>query len=376
MPSVRSVKTRRIRDRNRKKYASQPRKVSSGSNGTNGVSPIGTAQQAIARLREAIVITDTDVKDTGPQIIYINRAFTRMTGYLPREVVGKNLEILQGPQTALCTLKRLRGSLGKGRKFEGEDIIYRKDNSQVHVDWYVESLRNERGRVAYFVTVFRDLTRQREGTCATMREQRLEGIGLLARSIAHDLNNILTPILMGSDLLDRKVDDPDTTQLAAMLDRSADRGAGLVKQLIALSRGLNSASRTVARNGRCRSILIIDDEVAVAEMVREILAGAGHKVATANTVSDALDRAQQVLPDTILLSLRMARAMDNSLIMEFRSRYPRTSLLVTSDLPRDDIPEIVTQTSAILQKPFSVENLLVAVHDVLVPELVGANHRR
>src|SRR3954465_11699168 len=109
MPSVRSVKTRRIRDRNRKKYASQPRKVSWGSNGTNGVSPIGTAQQAIAQLREAIVITDTDVKDTGPQIIYINRAFTRMTGYLPREVVGKNLEILQGPQTALCTLKRLRG---------------------------------------------------------------------------------------------------------------------------------------------------------------------------------------------------------------------------------------------------------------------------
>jgi PAS domain S-box-containing protein len=376
MRSVRNVKTQRLRARNRKKSASQPRKVSSDSNGCNGVSPIGTAQQAIAQLREAIVITDTDVKNTGPQIVYVNRAFTRMTGYLPREIVGENLGILQGPKTVLCTLERLRGCLGKGRKFEGEDIIYGKDHSEVHVQWYVELLRNERGRTAYFVTVFRDLTRERENTDAILREQRLQGIGLLARSIAHDLNNILTPILMGSDLLDRKVDDPDTTQLAAMLDRSADRGAGLVKQLIALSRGLNSANKIVARNGHSRSVLIVDDEVAVAEMVREILVGAGHNVTAANTVSDALERAKQVLPDTILLSLRMARAMDNSLITQFRSRYPRTPLLVTSDLPRDDIPEIVTQTSAVLQKPFSVENLLVAVHDVLPTKLVGANRNR
>ena len=241
------------------------------------------------------------------------------------------------------------------------------------MSWYVEPLRNDKGRIAYFVVVLRDVTKQREAQIASLRDERLQGIGLLARSIAHDLNNILTPILMGSDLLDRKVDDPDTTQLAGMLDRSADRGAGLVKQLLALARGLTAAGKTLARDGSGRSVLVVDDEVAVTEMMKEILASAGYTVATANTMSDALARAEDMLPDAIVLGLRLARSMNNSLLMEFRSRFRHTSLLVTSDLPRDEIPEIVTQTSAVLQKPFSVENLLIAVHDVLAPELIGTD---
>lgn len=340
--------------------------------GARGVSPIGTAQQALAQLREAIVVTDTDIKNAGPKIVYVNRAFTRMTGYLPREVIGKNLGILQGPKTMLCTLERLRACLEKGRKFEGEDIVYRKDNSEFYVNWYVEPLRNERGRIAYFVTVLRDVTDQFENVSASLHEQRLEGIGLLARSIAHDLNNILTPILMGSDLLDRKVDDPDTTQVAAMLDRSADRGTSLVRQLLTLALGLSAAAKTRARDGGGRAVLIVEDEVAIAEMIGEILTSAGYHVATANTTTDALERAEEMLPDAILLCLRMARSMNNSLLTELRARFRHAALLVTSELPRDDIPEIVSQTSAVLQKPFTVENLLVAVHDILAPEIHGA----
>jgi CheY-like chemotaxis protein len=288
-------------------------------------------------------------------------------------VIGKNLGILQGPKTTFFTVENLRAHLEKGQRFEGEDINYRKDGSEFHVNWYVEPLRNERGRIAYFATVQRDVTKRRQTEATLLRAQRLEGIGVLARSIAHDLNNILTPILMGSDLLDRKVDDPDTTQLAAMLDRSADRGAGLVKQLLALARGLTATGKTVARDGDGRSVLIVDDEVAVTEIMKEILVNSGYNVATANTMSDALERAEEMLPDAILLALRMARSMDNSLLIEFRARYRHAALLVTSELPRDEIPEIVTQTSAVLQKPFTVENLLVAVHDVLAPEIVGAD---
>jgi len=374
MPSTQGVKVRRMRDRSRKKYPPPPpKKVLPELIGVGGVGPIGTAQQTLAQLRESIVITNADLKDPGPKIVYVNEAFTQLTGYLPKEVIGKNPGILQGPKTLLFTLETLRTDLGKGRRFEGEDIVYRKDGSEFHMSWYVEPLRNDKGRIAYFVVVQRDVTKQREAQIALLREERLQGIGLLARSIAHDLNNILTPILMGSDLLDRKVDDPDTTQLAGMLDRSADRGAGLVKQLLALARGLTAAGKTLARDGAGRSVLVVDDEVAVTEMMKEILASAGYTVATANTMSDALARAEDMLPDAIVLGLRLARSMNNSLLMEFRSRFRHTSLLVTSDLPRDEIPEIVTQTSAVLQKPFSVENLLIAVHDVLAPELIGTD---
>jgi PAS domain S-box-containing protein len=372
MPSA-GVKTKRVGDRSRKKYPAAPRKLAPEKVAQRDVSPIGTAQQALAQIRESVAIIDTELKDPGPRIVYVNKAFTRLTGYLSKEVVGKNLGILQGSKTTSFTLERLRAHLEKGRKFEGEDVAYRKDGSEFQIAWYVEPLRNERGRIAYFVAVQRDVTTQREAETASLRRQRLEGVGLLARSIAHDLNNILTPILMGSDLLDRKIGDPDTNQLVAMLDRSADRGAALVKQLLALGRGLTVAGKTLARDGGGRSVLIVDDEVAITEMMKEILVSSGYNVTTANTMSDALERAEEMVPDAILLALRMARSMNNTLLMEFRARFRQAALLVTSELPRDEIPEIVTQTSAVLQKPFTVENLLIALHDILAPEILGAD---
>ncbi len=91
MPSAQGVKVRRVRDRSRKKYPpAPPKKVLPELIGAGGVSPIGTAQQTLAQLRESIVITDADFKQSGPKIVYVNEAFTRLTGYLPREVIGKN----------------------------------------------------------------------------------------------------------------------------------------------------------------------------------------------------------------------------------------------------------------------------------------------
>ena len=88
-----------------------PKKVLPELVRAGGVGPIGTAQQTLAQLRESIVITDADFKDSGPKIVYANEAFTRLTGYLPREVIGKNPGILQGPRTVLFTLEILRADL-------------------------------------------------------------------------------------------------------------------------------------------------------------------------------------------------------------------------------------------------------------------------
>jgi PAS domain S-box-containing protein len=373
MPSAHGVKVRRTRDRSRKKYSPPAKKALPELIGARGVGPLGVAQQALAQMRESVVITDTEMKEPGPRIVYVNKAFTRLTGYLPKEVIGKNPGILEGPNTKSCTIERLRTQLEDGKSFEGEDIAYRKDGSEFCMEWYFEPLRDEKGRIAYFVAVQRDVTNERRREAERLRTQRLEGIGTLARSIAHDLNNVLTPILMGSDLLERKINDPDTTQLVAMLDRSVDRGAGLVKQLLTLARGLTGTGKTKARDGGGRSILIIDDEVAITEILKEILTSAGYKVATAASTSEGLGCAEETEPEAILLALRMARSMNNALLLELRARFPEAALIVMSELPRDAIPDIVEKTSAVLQKPFTVENLFVAVHDVLVPTVIGVD---
>jgi two-component system cell cycle sensor histidine kinase/response regulator CckA len=71
-----------------------------------------------------------------------------------------------------------------------------------------------------------------------LRTQRMESIGTLAGGIAHDLNNILTPILMAVQLLRERVSDPGTLRLIDTLETSARRGANIVRQVLTFARGV------------------------------------------------------------------------------------------------------------------------------------------
>ncbi|KAF0174493.1 MAG: PAS domain-containing protein [Limisphaerales bacterium] len=72
-----------------------------------------------------------------------------------------------------------------------------------------------------------------------LRAQRLESIGLLAGGIAHDLNNILAPVLISSQLLEQRLADEFDRQLAGNIRVSAERGAGVVRQVLNFARGLD-----------------------------------------------------------------------------------------------------------------------------------------
>jgi PAS domain S-box-containing protein len=83
-----------------------------------------------------------------------------------------------------------------------------------------------------------DVTERRELEAHLQRTQRLEVVGTLASGVAHDLNNILTPVLMASDLLRNRLADPVDRDLMAMLHDGGKRGAEIVSQLLAFSRNL------------------------------------------------------------------------------------------------------------------------------------------
>lgn len=216
-----------------------------GISGSHATDQLQLAQQALAQIRESVVITEPTVDEPGPRIVYVNQAFTRMTGFRPEEVIGRNPRFLQGPKTSRRTLDRLRQQLEKGEAFEGSDINYRKDGSEFYIDWYIEPLRDEVGEIRYFVAVQRDVSEQRRLEKQLLQAQRLEGIGLLASGIAHDLNNILMPITMGTDALLRDQIDPATQSLLEMMQRSAQRGVDLVRQVLSFARGITGRSKSI-----------------------------------------------------------------------------------------------------------------------------------
>ena len=101
-------------------------------------------------------------------------------------------------------------------------------------------MKDEAGNPKSALVVNTDITEKKQLEAQFLRAQRLESLGVLAGGIAHDLNNILTPILASTQLLPLKFPqaDPQTQRLLEMLKVSAERGATLVKQVLSFSRGV------------------------------------------------------------------------------------------------------------------------------------------
>lgn len=115
-------------------------------------------ENAMEHSFDAIMITKAE---PGYPIIYVNDAFTEITGYSPKEVMGKTPEILQGPKTDAAVLNRLRQDLAAGNLFHGEAVNYRKDGSEFIMEWKIVPIRNENDETSHYLAIQRDVTNLR-----------------------------------------------------------------------------------------------------------------------------------------------------------------------------------------------------------------------
>lgn len=114
-------------------------------------------------------MTDADLDPPGPRVLYVNPAFTELTGYGFKELEGRTPRLLQGAETDRRVLDRLRRNLEAGESFEGETINYRKNGSPFVMRWYIEPVRNAEGRITHFFALQRDVTVERQES----RQRRL-----------------------------------------------------------------------------------------------------------------------------------------------------------------------------------------------------------
>ena len=117
---------------------------------------------AVLQSKDAILITDAQLDLPGPRVVFVNPAFTTMTGYAAEEIVGRTPRILQGPRTDRAVLRRLRLNLERGEGFEGEAINYRKDGMEFVLEWQIAPIRNAAGKITHFVATQRDITGRRK----------------------------------------------------------------------------------------------------------------------------------------------------------------------------------------------------------------------
>jgi PAS domain S-box-containing protein len=126
----------------------------------------------------------------------------------------------------------------------GQSIINREERvvrPDGEVRWLLTTKvpwRDAAGNIIGLVGIGRDITDKKHLEEQFLRAQRLESIGRLATGIAHDLNNILAPILISTTLLRQKVQDNEALEMLARVEASAKRGADIVRQVLGFGRGL------------------------------------------------------------------------------------------------------------------------------------------
>lgn len=108
---------------------------------------------------DAIMITTLDLEN--PEIVYVNRGFTRITGYMPEEVIGKTPRILQGPKTDRAVLEKLKERLQEGQAFFGQAVNYKKDGSEFINQWDIHPLLNDEGEITHWVSYQHDISERK-----------------------------------------------------------------------------------------------------------------------------------------------------------------------------------------------------------------------
>ncbi|HYC71773.1 MAG TPA: response regulator [Opitutaceae bacterium] len=193
------------------------------------------------KARDAIVVSDLDRR-----IVFWNKGAERMFGWPALEAVGRRSDELFGP-TALHEIEGVKAGIASD-EWNGEVRLHNKAGDALVLDSRVTVIRDAAGRPVSHLIISTDVTEQRKLEKQYLRAQRLESIGTLAGGIAHDLNNVLAPILMSISLLQRKTLDAEAQRLLTVLEHSAQHGAGLVQQVLAFARG-TEGQRTELRVG-------------------------------------------------------------------------------------------------------------------------------
>ena len=179
------------------------------------------------------------VRDLAGDIQYWNRGAERIYGWSRAEAAGKNAVDLLN-RTVPAKLEDALTAVMEIGEWQGELSRINKAGNAVIADSRWTLVRNEANEPTAILTVDTDITEAKAIEVQSLRAQRLESLGTLASGIAHDLNNVLTPIAGAAYLLPMTIKNLDekSARLIENLDTSTQRASDMVKQILSFARGV------------------------------------------------------------------------------------------------------------------------------------------
>ena len=212
--------------------------------GTQGIQlDITELKWAEEHVREQAALLDKAqdailVLDLNDRIVFWNKSAERIYGWSAAEAIGKNpVDLFLGGAVSPRHAEVIKAVKERG-EWSGELQEITKHGETVTVQGRCNVICDEQGRPKSKLIINADITEKKKLEAQFLRAQRMESLGTLAGGIAHDLNNVLTPLLVSVQVLKQNITDADRQRLLEALETNVQRGASLVKQVLAFGRGV------------------------------------------------------------------------------------------------------------------------------------------
>ncbi|MBN8721592.1 MAG: PAS domain S-box protein [Acidobacteria bacterium] len=177
------------------------------------------------------------ILDLEDKVMFWSKGAERIYGWTKEETIGKEFYKLVYATDLSHPLDVCNQVLTKGEWF-GELTQYTKSGKKIIVESRRGLVRNTEAKPTAQLLVNTDITEKKALETQFLRSQRMESIGTLAGGIAHDLNNVLAPLIMGLEILSEDQHEPDKQELIQAMLEHSKRGADLVKQVLSFARGV------------------------------------------------------------------------------------------------------------------------------------------
>jgi PAS domain S-box-containing protein len=207
-----------------------------------GMSDITERKEQEARITEQATLLDIAheaivVKDLSHKVLYWNKGAARIFGWTTEEAIGGQTSNLF--HSDATQLERATKTVLDAGEWHGDLSAKRKDGTAITISARWTLVRTNNGEPKSIFSIMSDVTESRKMEKQLLRAQRMESIGTLAGGIAHDLNNVLAPIMMSIEMLKDEVKDAAGRSMLDAIESSARHGAELVKQVLGFARGMD-----------------------------------------------------------------------------------------------------------------------------------------
>lgn len=199
-------------------------------------------REAEAHIRTLIQLLDMAsdaviMRDMSDTILFWNQGAARIYGFSCEEALGRDVKQLIYSADALPAFYEAKRRTEADGQWVGELKQQSKGGSNIISSSRWTLMRSDSGLPERILVINSDITDKRKLEEQFLRAQRLESIGILASGLAHDLNNVLAPIMMGAEVIRQSDLPPDTVEIVETIAKSAQRGADILKQVLTFGRG-------------------------------------------------------------------------------------------------------------------------------------------